>query len=182
MIDRILHISAIAIAAILAYSCTSETLQQTYSSQDAKIESFVEKELASKPQSRAVYNDGVVRLVLAEGSGDELRSDGTLSMYYAGYNFTNGSISDQALFVTNNKDVAAAAHWELSGEPSFEPVTINMNEDLLDGLKKGLVGVKRGEECYILFSGKHAFGKVSVGTIPAKAPLAYHIWVNDIEN
>lgn len=182
MIDKFSHIIISVLAAMVACSCTSEALQLTYSNQDQKIESFVEKQLSSNPDARAEYSGGVVRVVLTEGEGEALKSDGTVSMYYAGYDFSSGSLSDNALFATNNEDIAKAAKWELSGEPSFEPIIIDMNENLLEGLKTGLVGVRRGEECYILFSGKHAFGKVSVGTIPAKAPLAYHIWINDIEN
>lgn len=182
MIDKLLHIITPIFAAILACACTSESLQLTYSNQDQKIEAFVKKQVESNPGARAEYTGGVVRLVLAEGEGEALESGGTVSMYYAGYNFSSGSISDNALFATNNSDVAKAAKWELSGDPSFDPIVLDMTENLIEGLKTGLVGVRRGEECYILFSGKHAFGKVPVGTIPAKAPLAFHIWVNDIEN
>lgn len=182
MIDRFLHSIFSVLAAMMVCSCTSESLQLIYSNQDQKIESFVEKQLSSNPDARAEYSGGVVRVVLTEGEGDALKSNGTVSMYYAGYDFSSGSLSDKALFATNNENIAKAAKWELSGDPSFEPVIIDMNDNLLEGLKTGLIGVRRGEECYILFSGKHAFGKVSVGTIPANAPLAYHIWVNDIEN
>lgn len=182
MIDKLIHIITPILAAFLTCSCTSEVLQLTYSEQDKKIESFVQKQLSSNPGARAEYSDGVVRIVMAEGEGEALKSGGTVSMYYAGYDFSNGSLSNEVLFATNNKDIATAAKWELSGDPSYEPIVIDMDENLLEGLKTGLVGVRRSEECYILFSGKHAYGKVSVGTIPAKAPLAYHIWVNDIEN
>lgn len=172
-----------AIAVIsLCPSCTSETLQLTYSNQDQTIESFVKEQCSSNPNTRTEYSNGVARVILAEGEGEALGSDGTVSMFYAGYDFTGGSISDKALFATNNKDIAAAVKWELSSGQSFEPAIIDMNDNIIEGLKTGLIGVRRGEECYILFSGKHAFGKVAVGTIPVNAPLAYHIWVKDIEN
>jgi FKBP-type peptidyl-prolyl cis-trans isomerase len=54
--------------------------------------------------------------------------------------------------------------------------------ELVDGLRRGLPGVKAGDECYILFSGKYGFGDRILGTIPANAALAYHIWVQSISN
>ena len=50
------------------------------------------------------------------------------------------------------------------------------------GLKYGLEGVKAGQECYILFSGKYGFGKRELGTIPANSALVYRIWVESITN
>ena len=63
------------------------------------------------------------------------------------------------------------------------PLEIDLTDkDVLDGLRYGLEGVREGEECYILFSGKYAFGKSKIGTIPANAPLAFRIWVQKVEN
>lgn len=65
----------------------------------------------------------------------------------------------------------------------FKPVTRNLSSDkILVGLKNGLEGVQEGEDCYIFFSGKYAFGKEKIGTIPANAPLAFRVMVEAIEN
>ena len=65
----------------------------------------------------------------------------------------------------------------------YEPVVISLSDDtVLEGLRYGLKGAQKGEECVVLFSGKHGYGKQKVGTIPANAALAFHIWVLDIEN
>ena len=55
-------------------------------------------------------------------------------------------------------------------------------DPLLKGLENGLKGVRGGEECYILFSGKYAYGKKIVGTIPSKSALVYHVTVESITN
>ena len=63
------------------------------------------------------------------------------------------------------------------------PVMLNLGEDeLVEGLRNGLRGVRGGEECYILFSGKYGFGKKAFGTIPANSALAYHVWVESVSN
>ena len=60
---------------------------------------------------------------------------------------------------------------------------MNMADDeLIEGLKNGLMGVKSGEECQILFSGKYGFGKKPFGIIPANSALLYEIWVVAVSN
>ena len=53
---------------------------------------------------------------------------------------------------------------------------------LIEGLRKGLIGVKGGEECEIMFSGQYAFGDNEFGTIPANSALLYYIWVEAVSN
>jgi FKBP-type peptidyl-prolyl cis-trans isomerase len=60
---------------------------------------------------------------------------------------------------------------------------INITDaDLINGLKKGLEGVRAGEECEIIFSGKYGFGNNTFGMIPAKSALLYKIWVVSVTN
>jgi FKBP-type peptidyl-prolyl cis-trans isomerase len=53
---------------------------------------------------------------------------------------------------------------------------------LIEGLRKGLIGVQPGEECEIVFSGKYGFGRKSFGMIPANSALLYKIWVVGVTN
>ena len=160
------------------------SLETTYSTQSGKIETYVAKQVESHPEYRVVYNEGVVRMVIAEGEGDELSQGGAVTFYYAGYNFTNTQVSASVLFATNDADIAAAAKWDLTdSEELFQPVTVTLGKDkLIRGLELGMNGVKRGEDCYIFFSGKYSFGKKQLGTIPANAPICYHIRVEEVEN
>lgn len=176
---RIIGIICLAMAAVSSASCTKAARESAYASQENLIEKFVD----SYSEARVTYTDHSTRVTITEGDGVELNARGKVSIYYAGYNFTSGSISKSTLFVTNSKDVASSASWNLSEGASFEPVEIDMTDDeILDGLRQGLEGVREGEECYILFTGKYAFGKSKVGVVPANSPLAFHVWVESIQN
>ena len=148
----------IAMAFGIAASCTKEEVKTTYSRQEKNIESFINSVKGSIDSSYVVYNGGSSRVVTVYGDGDSLSRKGTVSFYYAGYVFNGTSLNNSNLFATNSE------------------------ADLVPGLKAGLEGVKSGQECYIIFSGKHGFGKHDLGTIPANAALAYHIWVENVTN
>ena len=116
-----------------------------------------------------------------EGTGEELRADGHLGFYYAGYTF-NGSVSASNMFGTNHQATAEQAGWNLT-DPDYALMEINITEaKLLEGLRNGLMGVKAGEECEIIFSGKYGFGNKAFGMIPAKSALLYKIWVVSVTN
>lgn len=173
------HLAMMALAILVCVSCTKETREAAYTKQEELIEKFVK----SHSSSRVTYNEGSTRVTISEGEGMEVNARGKVSVFYAGYNFKSGSISASTLFVTNSESVAKSARWELSGDSQYEPIEVDLSDkDILKGLRNGLEGVKEGEECYILFCGKYAFGKSQVGVVPANAPLAFHIWVETIEN
>ena len=113
---------------------------------------------------------------------DTLRSGGTVSFYYAGYTLSGASVSSSNLFATNHQRTANSAGWKLSDTTAFKIQTLTLDNKLLEGLQRGLEGVRNQDECYILFSGKYAFGPRKQGTIPARSALVYHIWVNSISN
>ena len=148
-------------------SCVKEKLEVTYNNQETRIDQYIstnmyktttENGVSKTDTLRVVYNGGANRLILKEGIGEELTSKGTAAIYYAGYTFT-GNKSASNLFVTNHEETAKSAGWSLTDE-DYSIHRINMADDeLIDGLKKGLMGVCSGEHCQILFSGKYAFGK-----------------------
>ena len=171
-------------------SCVKEKLENTYNTQEDKIDQFIEKNRYIKTTVdgktktdtlRVVYNGGSSRLVTKEGEGEELKSNGMVAFYYAGYTF-NGNISNSNLFATNHLETATSAGWQLT-DKSYDIMTIDMTEyELIKGLFNGLTGVKAGEECQIFFSGKYAFGKRALGIVPANSALVYKIWVESISN
>ena len=186
MIKRI-FILATALACMATASCVKEQLEVTYNKQEDQIDSYISKNMAIKNEEggtdtlRVVRNGGSNRLVKIEGTGDELKADGHVGFYYAGYTF-NGSISNSNLFTTNHLETATSANWELT-DKSYDILTIDLAEyELIKGLLNGLTGVKAGEECQILFSGKYAFGKRALGIVPANSALVYKIWVESISN
>lgn len=175
-------LKAAAAAAIFAAvsGCTKQSLESTYSNQENRIDSFITAQLEANETYSVIHNNGSNRLIINGGSGNELKQGGTVSFYYAGYIFSGSSISPSNLFATNNESVANEAGWSVS-DPDYSIKTVRLSEDeLLKGLYYGLEGVRAGEECLILFSGKYGFGNRHVGTIPANSALAYHIWVESV--
>lgn len=173
---------ALVFMCIASVSCVKQKLESTYNSQENRIDQYIEKNRISGTDTlRVVYNGGASRLVTKEGNGPELSADGNIAFYYAGYTFS-GSISNSNLFSTNHQQTATQAGWTLTEEDA-KVLSINMNDyKLLPGLKSGLTGVKGGEECQILFTGKYGFGNKAFGIIPANSALVYKIWVESISN
>ena len=179
--------SALLLAGLVP-ACDKESKEQVYDKQETNIANFVEAQLKADETATVTYKDGAVRVVLhdtlsREGLlADTLRTGGTVSFYYAGYTLTAASVSASNMFATNHKATADAAGWKLSDTTAFNIMTITLDDRLLDGLQRGLEGVRGQDECYILFSGKYAYGSRVQGTIPARSALVYHVWVNSISN
>lgn len=167
---------------VLTCACTGESLKSTFAQQEKWIEGYVTAQQGKTPDARIETNEGSTRLVLVEGEGEALGAGGTVSFYYAGYVVKSASFeSTSNLFATNRE--ALAASWKVTGEDAFQVETVDMSvTTLVEGLRNGLIGVKGGEECVILFSGQHGFGNKLYGTIPANSAVAYHIWVESVQN
>ena len=169
--------------AVLDVSCTKTEVENAYARQDTNIESLVKALTDSKPEAAVDYFDGVVRVTVTPGEGDGLQSDGTVSFYYAGHCINGSSLNSGNLFVTNSREFAESNNWTVTDSTIFEARTVDMSKDaLVKGLKKGIIGVKAGDECYILFNGKYGFGKHNTGKVPANSALAYHLWITDVPN
>lgn len=175
---KLFRIFILAAAFIAACSCNKTRLEALYNKQEGQIDSYLSNK---EDQYRIVRNGCANRMVTVEGTGEELTYNGNISFYYAGYTFT-GSYNSKNMFITNHKETADQAGWDLT-DAEYELYEINLGSaELIQGLKDGLVGVKAGEECEILFSGKFGFGNKIIGTIPANSALLYRIWVVAVSN
>lgn len=173
------NILATALIAIVSCSCVKEKLEMTYNKQEDSIDKYISSNL--KEDRTVTYNNGSTRLTLVQGEGEELESDGTIAFYYAGYIF-KGSVNSANMFATNHEETATAAKWVLT-DPEYIPLEVNLKDgELLEGVRSGLLGVKAGEECEILFCGKYGFGNSTFGMIPANSALAFKIWVVSVSN
>ena len=172
-------IIAIVLLAAASCSCVKEKLQSEYNRQEDSIDKYISSNL--KDDRTVTYNGGSARLTLVKGEGEELQPDGAIGFYYAGYTF-KGSINASGLFSTNHEATAVAAKWNLT-DPDYNLLEINLNDArLLEGVRNGLIGVRAGEECEILFSGKYGFGNTTFGIITANSALAFKIWVVSVSN
>lgn len=169
------------LAGMISVSCVKEKLEQTYNKQEENISKYIDSVISKNTDCTTINNGGSNRLTLVQGEGDELKADGSLTFYYAGYTFS-GSVNPADMFTTNREASANDAGWDLT-EGEYDALTLNLKDDrLIPGLKKGLEGVKAGEECEIIFTGKYGFGNKTFGMIPANSALLYKIWVVSISN
>lgn len=184
MMNRSGYIWALAAVILLGLaSCKKQSLENTYSSQEDRIDSFIEGLMNQEPAPQIVRNGGSNRVVLTEGTGDALEEGGIVSFYYAGYIFSGSAPSASSLFTTNREETAAESGWNLtSPDCSILTLTLDKDTELIEGLKKGLAGVRGGEVCYIVFSGKYGFGDKIIGNIPANSALIFQIWVESLTN
>lgn len=162
-------------------ACTKKNLETTYARQEENIDNFLKQKLKivqqENPDAEIIHYKGSNRLTLKQGTGEPASANSIVTITYAAYIFQTG-ISNSNLIGTNSEDIAVNANW-VTTDMNFEPVTLNLGKDrLIEGLKNGLVGIKSGEECYIVFSGKYGYGKKKHGNIPANSALLYHIWAH----
>ncbi len=178
--------SLIALAAatlILSASCNKESIKSMYASQETMIETILNNLLSADEEGTmyVVGNGGSQRLVVVEGEGEPLTASGTVSFMYEAYTIPSTSISASNLFATNVFETAKSAGRDTTDLSVFEPVTEKLSDkNLVKGLHNGIIGVKAGEECFILFSGKYGFGGSGMGTVPSHAALAYHLKITDV--
>jgi FKBP-type peptidyl-prolyl cis-trans isomerase len=182
---------------LMTVSCVKEKLETIYKKQETQIDSYLSKNSEVKRDSTIVeadgstrdttwtdtldiiYNNGAARMITKKGSGPELSSEGAVSFYYAGYIFSS---SPSTLFATNHRETAEGAKFELT-DADYELIEADMTKArMIDGLRNGLIGVRSGEECEIVFSGKYGFGDEIFGTIPVNSALLYKIWVVGVSN
>lgn len=167
----------------LAVCCAKSESEEADETAAENISAFVSAQLAADSTFTATYNNGVVRLIVASGSGDALAKGGKVTFWYAAYAFTSSAVSQSNLFATNMSSIASSAGWNLSGEDAFLPVEATLGSgSLLRGLELGLEGVQAGEDCYILFVSSDGFGGRGYGTVSANTALAYRINVESVEN
>ena len=177
-----------ALLAVLLAACNKDELQTTYNKQEGYIESFIASTLKTDPTATVTINNGVYRITQHDtldfpvARKDSLLDGGRVTLHYACYILSSGSVSNNNLVATNVRTIASSAGWALSDTTQFQPVTLTLDKTLLEGLRLGLHGVQPQDEGYILFNGKFGFGKHTQGTIPALSALAYKIWIDSIEN
>lgn len=174
------RISTLIFTVLLMASCNKEA-ELLYTNQEGKIDTYITQLLTKNEEAEVVRNGGSNRVITKHGEGEALVPGGTISFYIAGYTF-NGSLSSGNLFYTNSETAATESKMTLT-EQDFNIKTMILNEnDFIEGLYNGLIGVKGGEECEILFSGKYGYKKKKNGIIPANSALLYKVWVESISN
>lgn len=160
---------------LVPLSCAKEEQLNLMSQQESAIDKFAE----TFADSRVVVEDGVWRVVMEEGSGTtEAVAGDSLRINYAAYIFSSGK---GALYDTNVKSVANEAGLELDFDLLQPRWVIVGRGKLLSGMDRGLISVKKGERCYVIFSARHGFGNTQIGLVPKMSPLLIEVWVLDVK-
>lgn len=174
-------IFCMALALMLAASCGKEDSEKN--SQESYIAAIAQSYANSDSTVTVTYLNGSTKVTLVHGSGDSLAANGTVSFYYAAFALTSSSLSLSNLFATNNAEIAESASWNLSDTTVFSPMTVDLDsDDLVNGLKNGLVGVQAGEECLIMFNQDHAFSSDHYLNVPKNTALAYRLQILEVAN
>ncbi|MCF0176135.1 MAG: hypothetical protein HUJ94_04800 [Bacteroidales bacterium] len=174
------NITIFLLAAIAAAACISPA-ETAYAEQETKIDSFINGLVGKDSTITVFHNGGSSRVTLVHGDGEEASASATVSLIYGGFTF-QGNFSKNNLVTTNDEQMAKDAGWK-APDDTTGILTVNLKDDvLLDGLKNGLAGVRGGEECYIVFSGKYGHGKKGLGMVPANSAMLWHITVESISN
>jgi len=171
----------------LAASCAKE--DSDYQKQVENIQKFVTSETEKDPDINVTEFGDIVRLTYPyaetcaiETSKAQAGSQALVKISYSAYVF-KGSISTGNLFATNDLQMAESQNFDTSDPEAFEPIVISLaDKSILEGLRTGLLGVRAGEECTILFPSRYGMGNRYIGTIPASSALAFEVSVIDIEN
>lgn len=169
---------------VLASACGKESLKATYDKQTTYIENFVEARLKETPEAVLTRQDGAYRLTMSSTAAEDapaLQWGHRVKLNYGCFLLTSATLSSSNLVSTNIKDLATQAGWTLSDESVFQPVTLTVDDSLVPGFASGLVGVKAGDEAYILFTGEYGYGKNERGTIPALSALVYYVQIEQID-
>jgi len=155
-------------------SCSKQDEEYNITQQESMIDNFVK----ANSTKRVVVNNKASRIVLTEGVGESAAEGDSIFIEYAGYIF-NGSKGN--IFDTNVKTIAKQFELDTTIRNFNQLKYAIGSDDLIPGLKNGLYGAKKGEQCYIVFSSESGFGKKPISNIPKLTPLIFEIWIKDLK-
>lgn len=165
-------ILTLLVIALAVSSCDKQDRENTYISQEERIDSYIN---SLDDSYRVMRQNGANRVVVTEGnSPDSLCVGDSVYFYYSGYQFSGGR---GALFATNDTIVAKENGIFASGD-TFK---LRYGSDgLINGLHNGMAGVREGETCYIIFSAKYGYGNEIMFNLPKLTPLFFDIQVKKV--
>jgi FKBP-type peptidyl-prolyl cis-trans isomerase len=167
-------IFTILAVAVVVVSCEKQDNENTYVSQEQSIDKYITG-LVSTYNYKVVRLNGSNRVVISSGaSADSLEAGDSLYFHYSGYLFSGGKGS---LFATNDTTVAKANSFVTDG--AARKIVLG-NDGFISGLHNGLHGVRTGENCYIIFSGKYVYGNSVMFNLSRLSPLLFDITVDKI--
>lgn len=143
------------------------------------VNSDIFEPLFSKWNQKATdLGDGLKLLVTAEGEGEGIREGDQALVHYAGY------LSTGKPFDSSVKEVAMLfGNYTPQREPYGPfPVVAGPQGRVIEGWKRGLVGLKKGAQVKLIIPAALGYGDRGAGDIiPPGSTLVFDIWVEDIK-
>jgi FKBP-type peptidyl-prolyl cis-trans isomerase len=143
---------------LLLVACTAESLKDQLSRQEQSFENYINS-LINRDLLKAdsVFNiDGVYRLVLISGEGREATPGDSVIFHYRAFNFNDARQPYDSTGLYPEKGILGIGYY-------------------MNGLEKGLSGMKTNEYAEILLTGAQAYGNMGMGILPSYVPVKFEI-------
>lgn len=114
----------------------------------------------------------------------EVTAAAKATITFRAYVFAFSNITDSTFPFYSNDPALQQAYEDMGLTPgawSFEPLTLDMRGDILNGLRHALLGCREGDivEAYMTYN--IAYGDKYVSTIPRESPVAWFFTVESVE-
>jgi FKBP-type peptidyl-prolyl cis-trans isomerase len=170
MVNRIIYL---ALLVIFSWSCTKSIDDERLEKEDAAIEKYLKSRNLKFNKQNGVYH-----AIRSKGYGYRVAHGDSISFWYIGYTFGTGGL----IFDTNILEVALEIPFDTSVISLSPVVTVAGDNELIEGVRRGLLICREKELATILFSSIYGFGDQKVGPIPSWSPLAYDILLISVNN
>ena len=151
--------------ALLLTACKPESHKEQLLRQEQAIENYINRMISQGAidSSRVMYNDGVYRLMLIEGTGEGASSGDSVIFHYWASVFNSNQYYDST-GQHPERAILGLGHY-------------------INGLEKGLSGMKINEYAEILLTGEQAYGNINMGILPPYTPVKFEIlMLNVVKN
>jgi len=133
---------------------------------------------ASWVENAREMGDGLLVLDVVEGEGEPIASGDTVMVHYAGY-FTDGTLLDASV----RGIMKLGGKYDPRREPyDVFPCIAGPAGRVIEGWKRGLVGLKAGAHARLIIPPHLAWGEQGGGPIPPNATVIFDVWVESIGN
>ncbi len=125
--------------------------------QEEQIDSYISKEF---PENEVLRLDGANRIIITPGSGPQAAIGDSIRFSYEAYVFQGRPVG---MFWSDSANVVLGSRY------------------LVEGLNRGMEGMRLGEQSLIIFSAKYGFYDQSPGIVPSMSALMYNVLLTGIK-
>jgi FKBP-type peptidyl-prolyl cis-trans isomerase len=156
---------------LLISSCEKSLYDEKRVANNREIEQYLTRKRLAYTKEKGVYH-----AIVKPGFGYKVNTGDEISFWYVGYKL-NGMVFD-----TNISEIALLAGLDVTVR-QFNPIeTIAGSENLLEGVRRGILMCRQNEKATVLFPSSLGFGKDYFGPIDPWTPLAYDIFIINVKN